>query len=291
MIDAAKGSEVVRRTGFGRSSGEVMSSASPTFIYSAQPVALSTHDLPALKAAFLVDHITDGSVVLDVGCGGGKMLKTIAANSTDNTLLGCDIREPVDEPVEFEFRRVDSSTGILPYADGSVDVVLLVDVLEHVEDPARILAEVHRVLRGGGLALAVIPVEGERLSWYHIYRRILGADLYARTKEHIQAFSHNDADRLFAADFNIEHIQYAYHFVGSFMDASMCALLSVDSLETLFWTSSPFHGDGSTPRSRSGRAVARIIAWANAVAWLESRVLRRMRRGSATHLVAAVRCP
>jgi SAM-dependent methyltransferase len=268
-----------------------MSSASPTFIYSAQPVDLLTHDLPALKAAFLVDHVTDGSVVLDVGCGGGKMLKTIASNSTGNTLLGCDIREPVEQPVEFEFRRVDSSSGVLPYADGSVDVVLLVDILEHVEDPARILAEVHRVLRGGGLALAVIPIEGQPFSWYRVYRRILGGDLYARTKDHIQAFSHDDADRLFATGFNVKDIRYAYHFLGSFMDASMCALLSVDSLETLFWTSSPFHGDGSTPRSRTGRAVGRIIAWANMVAWLESRVLRRLRWGSATHLVAASRCP
>ncbi len=46
-------------------------------------------------------------------------------------------------------------------ADGSFDVVLLLSVLEHTEDPDAVLAEVQRLLRSGGrLALTADSFEG-----------------------------------------------------------------------------------------------------------------------------------
>jgi 2-polyprenyl-3-methyl-5-hydroxy-6-metoxy-1,4-benzoquinol methylase len=48
-----------------------------------------------------------------------------------------------------------------------VDVALIFDVLEHVERPDQMLAEVNRIVRPGGLLVAFIPIEGERFSWAH----------------------------------------------------------------------------------------------------------------------------
>jgi SAM-dependent methyltransferase len=45
----------------------------------------------------------------------------------------------------------------MPYADERFDVVLMEDVLEHVSDPGRALAECARVLRPGGLAVVKFP--------------------------------------------------------------------------------------------------------------------------------------
>jgi uncharacterized protein YbaR (Trm112 family) len=53
----------------------------------------------------------------------------------------------------------------LPYADGSVDSILCWAVIEHLEFPERAVAEMHRVLRRGGLALLNTPF----LQAFHAY--------------------------------------------------------------------------------------------------------------------------
>lgn len=45
----------------------------------------------------------------------------------------------------------------LPFADGQFDGVVIQSVLEHVLDPHRVVSEIHRVLRPGGLVLAETP--------------------------------------------------------------------------------------------------------------------------------------
>lgn len=45
----------------------------------------------------------------------------------------------------------------LPYSGGLFDVVLCMDVLEHVRDPQAVLGEIYRVLKPGGVALTTVP--------------------------------------------------------------------------------------------------------------------------------------
>lgn len=46
---------------------------------------------------------------------------------------------------------------VLPVADGSVDVVLCTQVIEHIPEPARVLQEIFRVLRPGGTLILSAP--------------------------------------------------------------------------------------------------------------------------------------
>lgn len=48
----------------------------------------------------------------------------------------------------------------LPITDGSVDAVLCTEVLEHVAEPDRVLAELARILRPGGSVLITVPFVG-----------------------------------------------------------------------------------------------------------------------------------
>jgi 2-polyprenyl-3-methyl-5-hydroxy-6-metoxy-1,4-benzoquinol methylase len=261
------------------------------FHFASEVVDVTAHDLPGLKAAFVVDRVTDGSVVLDVGCGGGKMLRTISQHHHGLTLLGCDVKEPADINGDFTFTALDGSTGTLPYENSSVDFALLVDVLEHVEHPETVLDEISRILRPEGRLLANVPIEGERISWYSAFRAVLGQDLYVRTKDHINAFTHDEVERMLAARFVVDERRYVYHFLGHLMDAALCAALTIGPVRRAFWTHSPYHGESNAADSRS--IVGGIVDWtfraANAAAWFESRLLRNVRTTSAGVLVVA-RC-
>jgi SAM-dependent methyltransferase len=48
----------------------------------------------------------------------------------------------------------------LPFGDGAVDAVVLLDIVEHIADPAAALAEARRVLRPGGSLVVSVPHKG-----------------------------------------------------------------------------------------------------------------------------------
>ena len=259
------------------------------FQFANEVVDITAHDLPGLKAAFVVPRIADGSVVLDVGCGGGKMLRTINQHHRGLTLLGCDVVEPTAINGDFAFTALDASTGALPYEDSSVDLALLVDVLEHVEHPERTVSEIARILRPDGRLLAFVPMEGEPISWFSAFRAVLGKDLYVRTKDHINSFTHDQVERMLAARFVVDERRYLYHFLGQLMDAALCAALTIGPVRRAFWTHSPYHGESNDagPPSIVGRLVASAFRVANAAAWFESRSLRNVRTMSAGVLYVA----
>jgi len=94
--------------------------------------------------------------ILDVGCGTGTMLGYL---SRYGHAQGIDADE---QAVRFciergvgDVQQVTAST--LPFADGTFDLVTILDVLEHIDDDAGTLRELHRVLRPGGLLLVSVP--------------------------------------------------------------------------------------------------------------------------------------
>lgn len=91
----------------------------------------------------LAEIIPDRFHVLDVGCGDGFIAHLITETRPDISLRGLDVmqRDHIYIPVE----RFDGDT--LPYADGSFDGVMFVDVLHHTQDPMVLLHEARRVAR------------------------------------------------------------------------------------------------------------------------------------------------
>jgi SAM-dependent methyltransferase/uncharacterized protein YbaR (Trm112 family) len=82
------------------------------------------------------------------------------------SILGAGIDEFVGRP-DIDVIESDASFGprtqlicdahSIPFADGSLDGVVVQAVLEHVVDPARCVAEIHRVLRPGGVVYSETP--------------------------------------------------------------------------------------------------------------------------------------
>jgi SAM-dependent methyltransferase len=261
-----------------------------TYHYAGGAVDLGSRDLPGLKADFMVSRVQDDSVVVDVGCGGGKMLRTITRHHPGVRVRGCDIVEGADVGDDFEFSLIDTETQRLPYEDSSADFVLLVDVLDHTDRPQELLGEIARILRPDGKLLAFVGIEGERLGWYRVFRSILGDDLYRRAKDHSVAFTHAQLQQMLAADFVVTERRYAYHFFGHLMDAALWAAMTNAWVSRTFWAHSPYHGEGaesSSGGSLLGRIVSALFKVANAAAWAESRALRNVRATSAGVLLVA----
>jgi 2-polyprenyl-6-hydroxyphenyl methylase / 3-demethylubiquinone-9 3-methyltransferase len=99
-----------------------------------------------------------GNSVLDVGCGGGLLAEEFAA-------LGCRVTgvDPSSGSLDaarkhaaqggLAIQYVEGTGESLPFADASFDVVYCCDVLEHVDDLGKTIAEITRVLKPGGAFL------------------------------------------------------------------------------------------------------------------------------------------
>jgi ubiquinone/menaquinone biosynthesis C-methylase UbiE len=152
--------------------------------------------------AVLEDHFgprLDELAAIDIGCSTGIMAKLLSEHFA--TMAGIDIDEPAIEYARKQFGSEkltfhvgDAMRTGLPEA--SFDVVICAHVYEHVPDASRMMDEIHRILKPGGVCFfaaenRLVLVEGDHrlplLSvmpkrWAHLYMRLLGrGDRYYET--------------------------------------------------------------------------------------------------------------
>ena len=113
--------------------------------------AVTSEYHPHDRLSQVLGRIVEGAVVVDCGSG-NRRLSEMAINVDLNPFENVDIVSDIKR---------------LPFARGSVDIVILDTVLEHVKDPQRCVDEAHRVLKTGGQAICVTPF----IFPYHPYPR------------------------------------------------------------------------------------------------------------------------
>jgi len=106
---------------------------------------LTLSDLALAWRKVAAESGVDGARVMDLGCGGSPY-RQLFANPA------CYHRADIEGTPDLEF-TMDAVTGRTAAAEGTYDVVVSSQVLEHVESPADYLAEAHRLLRAGGTLL------------------------------------------------------------------------------------------------------------------------------------------
>jgi len=123
------------------------------------------------------------AAVADIGCSTGYLLEDLRKRYPAARLFGVDlitsglIKAHASVP---SARLIRADACSLPFADNSLDAITSANLLEHLPDDERALAELARVLRPGGRGVIVVPA-GPRT--YDYYDRFLGHQRrYARAE-------------------------------------------------------------------------------------------------------------
>jgi SAM-dependent methyltransferase len=103
----------------------------------------------------MTSYLRPDSVVLDLGCGGGKLFPR-DYRAPGRRVVGVDLDPAIRENPLLDERHL-ASIDDLPLPDASVDLVYSRYVMEHVERPEAVFAEVARVLRPGGVFIVLTP--------------------------------------------------------------------------------------------------------------------------------------
>lgn len=125
---------------------------------------------PGYYEAFLRVSPREGDKILDWGCGLGLFLATLAETPQAATLSlhGIDLLPDSVEATRARLPHADirllEPPGLrTPWEAETFDRVFLLDVIEHSDQPVRLLEEIHRILKPGGLLTISTP---DRLAFY-----------------------------------------------------------------------------------------------------------------------------
>jgi len=140
-------------------------------------LASAGRDLPRrLRVAMDLAAVRQGEIVADLGCGRGEVAAACAVAgarvwAVDYSPAALSIaRRTMKALVPSQHALVNllsSKVSNLPFRDQSINVVLMLDIVEHLRprELAMTLAEVHRVLQPGGrLVVHTMPNR-----WYYTY--------------------------------------------------------------------------------------------------------------------------
>jgi SAM-dependent methyltransferase len=117
----------------------------------------------------LIENIETDSLVLDIGCGPGRVLGVLARRGI--RCIGLDrSRVSVGMAAERYHRPgVVADNLHLPLADGTADVVISDGVIHHTENPRAAFAENCRVLKPGGQMYLAVYKDSGRYPWLYKY--------------------------------------------------------------------------------------------------------------------------
>lgn len=135
--------------------------------------------------------------ILDAGCGCGYILQFLQRYGE---VFGMDFSPKAIEYTKSHFDGVVKKgdlNGEIPFEDNSFDIIISLDVLEHVEKDDIALQSLHRVLKSGGKCILTVPAH--KFLWsYHDHNHM-----------HIRRYEKKEfEDKLKAANFNITYLTW-----------------------------------------------------------------------------------
>lgn len=140
----------------------------------------------------------DATSLLDVGCGGGYLLRFLKSRHPGIAFHAADVFTSHPNLDGIEYRRGHADK--LPFDSKSIDVVTCCHVIEHLKDPRAAVAELKRVAK----KKVIIAVPRQRSFYYTL-------------DEHIQFFQYAEqlTDLVGLKDFSCDLIDGDWYYVGT----------------------------------------------------------------------------
>lgn len=168
-------------------------------------------------------HLSDGSRLLEIGCGAGNLLLQAVVRGSYPVALDLSmqsltfVRSRLQEAgtgteAPGGFTCVQAIGESLPLADGIFDCVLLSEVIEHLENPQVTVQEAARMLRPGGRLLVTTP--NYRSFWPLMERLVDLMNMAPKMagEQHISRFQPASLRRLLTdSGFDIEYFGTIYN--------------------------------------------------------------------------------
>ncbi len=127
------------------------------------------------------------AVIMEIGCSSGFLIKDLATSFPEVIIIGADV---VKEPL---YRLAKTLPGIplirfdllqSPLQDQSIDVLIMLNVLEHIEDDVLALQKAFNLLKPGGALIIEVPAGPNLYDAYdaelHHFRRYSATELQAK---------------------------------------------------------------------------------------------------------------
>jgi ubiquinone/menaquinone biosynthesis C-methylase UbiE len=156
--------------------------------------------------------------VLEIGCGSkGHFLKSLAYKNPSFTYIGIDPKVKIAKNPETltNLRLIpEKIISSIPLSDQSVDAVIILAVLEHLDKPREVLTEIYRVLKLGGVLYLTTPTPKAKgiLETLAFKLKIINPH---QILEHQNYFSVSDLEHLLSKigfiDFKYQSFQAGYN--------------------------------------------------------------------------------
>jgi SAM-dependent methyltransferase len=240
------------------------------------------HSIAGYRLAEALRFLPERGRVLEVGCGAGRFLRAVGAARPALALTGIDVSRSALATLASLAPGIETrlaTSPALPARDAEFDAVLLLDVLEHLDDPAGMLAEIRRVLVPGGVLHAHVPCEGDPRSLWRWLPGQRGAGAWKRRfGGHVQRFERRALlAQIEAAGFEILRVRGSLHVIGNLADVATFAALALAARTRAQRASTGeiLAASRAPGRSVSARFAAALVRGVDALLWLEAKLLGR----------------
>jgi SAM-dependent methyltransferase len=153
----------------------------------------------------LVNNLPVDGVVLEIGSSSGYLLRDIKKTFPGIFIIGSDC---IPEPLEKIAQRypniplIQFDLATCPLPENCVDVIIALNVLEHIKDDIAALRQIHRILKPGGSAIIEVPANP------NLY------DFYDEKLKHFRRYSLEDlTHKAESAGFTLQGVSHLGFFV------------------------------------------------------------------------------